>query len=125
MSLDVYLYGPAEERNCMCSRCGNEHKASEREELFSANITHNLNTMAGKAGIYRAVWRPGEIGITTAAQLIEPLTSGIALLESDPERFRQFDPSNGWGSYDCFLPWLRNYLRACKTHPDATVEVSR
>lgn len=26
--------------------------------VFETNITHNLNTMADKAGIYYACWRP-------------------------------------------------------------------
>lgn len=124
MSFDVYLCGPSETVPCVCP-CGHAHTKIERTVLFEANITHNLNRMAGEAGIYRAVWCPDEIGITTAAQLIEPLTSGIALLESDPERFRQFDPSNGWGSYQAFIPWLEAYLEACQAHPDASVEVSR
>ena len=49
--------------------------------LYSANITHNLNTMAREAGLYECLWRPGEI---SAVDLIEPLTKGLALLKSDP-----------------------------------------
>ena len=125
MSLDVYLYGPAEECDCICSKCGKPHRATERDEIYSANMTHNLNQMAHAASIYEEVWRPDEIGITTAAQLIAPLTAGIALLEADPDRFRQFDAPNGWGTYDSFVQWLKAYLRACEANPDATVEVSR
>src|SRR5688572_29936062 len=45
--------------------------------VYSANITHNLNAMAENAGIYMHLWRPDQIGIMTASQLIAPLTAGL------------------------------------------------
>ena len=125
MSLDVYLYGLEQDHLCECTHCGNTHKATVADLLYSANITHNLNTMAEEAGIYKALWRPEEIGIATSSQLIEPLTQGLALLESDPKRFKAFDSPNGWGLYVNFVPFVRDYLEACKRHPDARVEASR
>ena len=107
MSLDVWLV------------------AVRKVEVFSANITHNLNRMAEEAGIYECLWRPEEVSIEKAADLIEPLCSGIALMESDPDRFRKLEAKNGWGTYDQFLPWLRNYLAACRENPDAEICVSR
>ena len=93
--------------------------------VYDSNITHNLNKMADAAGIYKHLWRPDEIGITTAEQLIAPLTAGLALLKSDPERFEAFNSPNGWGLYEHFVPFVEGYLRACEANPDATVEVSR
>lgn len=93
--------------------------------VYESNITHNLNSMAREAGIYMHLWRPDEIGITTAEQLIEPLTAGLALLESDPDRFKRLNPENGWGSYGALVVFVRDYLEACKENPDAKVEVSR
>ena len=93
--------------------------------VYDANITHNLNRMAQEAGIYEIVWRPDEAGITTAYQLIKPLAAGIALLESDPERFKALNPENGWGDYDGFVKWLKQYLAACQLDQDAIIRVSR
>jgi len=93
--------------------------------VYQANITHNLNKMAGEAGIYQALWRPEEIGITKAAQLIDPLRDGLALLESDPERFKALNPSNGWGSYESLVEFVRKYLAACEKYPQARIKVSR
>jgi hypothetical protein len=93
--------------------------------VYSSNITHNLNRMAEEAGIYKHLWRPKELGITKAAELIEPLTAGLALLKSDPKRFEQFNSSNGWGMYKNFVPWVEQYLEACKADPDATISISR
>ena len=94
-------------------------------ELYRANITHNLNSMAMEAGIYECVWRPEECGITQAGQLIEPLRAGIALMKSDPARFKKHNASNGWGTYGDFVPWLEQYLEACEKHPKARVEAWR
>ena len=94
-------------------------------EIFSQNITHNLNKMADKAGIYEACWRPDEIGITKASQLIPILEKGLYDLKHNPDYFKSFDSPNGWGIYDNFVPWVEKYLDACKENPDAKVEVSR
>lgn len=112
MSLDVYLTIPSD-------------RSDETIELYWANTTHNLNKMATEAGIYQACWRPEEIGITKAEQLIEPLTKGLALMESDPPRFEAFNSPNGWGLYENFVPWLRRYLKACQEYPNADVRASR
>ena len=89
------------------------------------NMTHNLGKMADAAGLYDCLWRPDENGITTAAQVIEPLKAGIAALKADPDRFRPLSASNGWGTYDQFLPWLKEVLAACEANPDAEISVSR
>ena len=97
----------------------------QREEMFSANVTHNLNEMATAAGLYQAIWRPEEVGITYAKDLIAPLTEGIGKLKAYPEHFKTFEPRNGWGKYRYFVPWLDQYLAACKRNPDACIEACR
>jgi hypothetical protein len=84
-----------------------------------------IQTMADKAGIYRELWRPDEIGITTAGQLIEPLEKGLAELKARPEYFRRFNPENGWGTYEGLVEFVEKYLAACRTHPSAHVGVWR
>lgn len=94
-------------------------------EIYWANITHNLGRMAAAAGIYKELWRPEEIGITKASQLIEPLSAGLDRLKAKPDRFRLFDAPNGWGRYEHFVPFVEQYLAACRENPEATVNVSR
>jgi len=106
MSLDFYLY-------------------RDGERVFDRNITHNLNKMAMEAGIYNCLWRPDEHGITKASQCIQPLTHGLTMLISDPERFKKFDAPNGWGLYIHFVPFVTDVLMACIEFPDAVIEVSR
>lgn len=112
MSLDVYLYFE-------------DVRDWEKPAAYSANITHNLNTMAMAAGIYKELWRPDEINITHAHQLIEPLSKGLELLKKYPDYFSQFNASNGWGLYEHFVPFVEEYLTACKENSEAKIEVSR
>ena len=93
--------------------------------VFTANITHNLNQMAEEAGIYTCLWRPEEIGITHAWELILPLEEGLQRLRDDPNRFAQFNPKNGWGTYDTLVGFVLDYLLACELYPQAIVSVSR
>jgi len=125
MSLDVSLTGETVDVPCVCSECGHEHTRKHSEEFFSANITHNLGSMADEAGIYRCLWRPDENGITKAGQLVPLLEAGLALMRSDRPRFEKFNAKNGWGLYEHFIPWIEEYVEACKKYPDATVRVSR
>lgn len=122
MSLDVYLKRkePIEKE---CIHCGSTYK--EYEEVFEANITHNLGTMADKSGIYQYLWRPDELNITEAKELIEPLTKGLKDMKERPEYYKQFEASNGWGLYKHFVPWIEKYLEACIEYPDAIINVSR
>jgi len=94
-------------------------------EVYARNITHNLNKMAEEAGIYQHLWRPEELGIETAHELIEPLAGGLARLLKDPDHYRKFDAANGWGVYDDFVPFVKQYLDACIANPDAKIEISR
>ena len=125
MSLDISLYGPLEKHECECEKCGDKHETEYSSELFSANITHNLARMANAAGIYDCLWRPAESLIIHAHQIIQPLRNGIALMESDPSRFKKLDAANGWGTYETFLPWLKELLAACEENPGATVKAYR
>lgn len=93
--------------------------------VFDANVTHNLTRMADQAGIYAHLWRPEEIGIKFARDLIEPLEIGLAILKSDPTHFNKFDAPNGWGRYEHLVSFVEKYLDACRRHPDAAVSVSR
>ena len=99
--------------------------AVRETEVYTANITHNLTKMADKAGIYKALWCPEEIDITKAEQLIKPLEDGLAKLKADPAYYQQFDAPNGWGRYVHFVPFVKQYLEACRANPDAMVRTSR
>lgn len=112
MSLDILLFLEASKPDMGIS-------------VFSENITHNLNVMADKAGIYKCMWRPDENAIERAEQMIEPLRAGIAKLEADPAYFKQFNPINGWGTYEQLLGFARDLLLQCEAWPNARVYANR
>jgi hypothetical protein len=97
----------------------------ESNEIYRDNITHNLNPMAEAAGIYNELWRPDEIGITKAKELIDPLREGLHRLKSNPELYKTYNPSNGWGSYEGLVRFVKGYLNACYEYPEATIEADR
>jgi len=148
MSLDVYLKAPggdSPERWAIFIREAGQTREITLEEwnqrfpgecpslahvggdstIYNANITHNLTGMADAAGIYKALWRPDENGITKAHQLVEPLSAGLEKLRADPDRFSTFNPANGWGRYEGLVAFVEKYLNACRENPDADVTVSR
>jgi len=125
MSLDVYLT-----RKKWISYDEGKTLKEENEEVYSANITHNLGTMAhavkcGEHNLYEYLWRPEEIGIKKASELIEPLKEGSLELKDKPEAYRKYNSSNGWDVYEDFVPFVEQYLAACEANPDTDINVSR
>lgn len=94
-------------------------------EVWSGNVTHNLIQMAEAAGLYTALWRPDELGLVVAADIIPHLVAGLAELEAEPDRFRALIPTNRYGDYEHLLCFVNSYFTACRNNPDATISVSR
>ncbi len=122
MSLDVSLYRP-EKTKKTCPHCNSEYE--EQETVFDYNITHNLGGMAERAGVYQYLWRPEDMNIKVAKDLIKPLEIGLETLLSSPEIFKVMNPENGWGNYEGLVEFVKEYLRACKYYPDSIIYVSR
>ncbi len=132
MGLDVRLLSSQKEK-ISCYACDQDYY--EYKELYSGGTTHNLTEMAKEAGLYEALWRPykllglededEEFVVIKAKILINKLEEGLTKLESDPDYFHTFNSENGWGLYENFVPFVRNYLEACIEHPDATVDIWR
>lgn len=97
----------------------------ETTEVYTDNITHNLNNMAQAADLYMALWRPDEINCTQAKDIIGMLDRGLKRLKKSPEGFKKYNPENGWGKYEILVEFVENYLAACKKYPNARIEVSR
>ena len=141
MSLDVSLY-----RNYLVSYDEGVTLEPRREEVYSANITHNLGEMAEEAGLYKALWRPyqlkadyidfdnddyqsewqyEEANTVRAHEIIEIIEKGLEDMKARPKHYETFNSSNGWGMYHNFVPWIEKYLAALKEFPDAQVVCDR
>jgi len=95
------------------------------EFVYSRNITHNLNVMADKVGLYEYLWHPERFNIKSARLLIKPLKKGLRRLKANPEKYKKFNPENGWGDYEGLVRFVGDYLDACCRHTNADVSVSR
>ena len=124
MSLDITILGAESDVECRC-HCGHVHTHKKREELYNCHITHNLNMMATEANLYIALWRPEELQVKTAADLLPILKSGLLMLKSDPNKFKKLNQKDGFGTYDQLVRFVGNYIKACEDHPGATISVSR
>jgi hypothetical protein len=115
MSLDVYLM------------------VTKPVAVYERNITHNLGKMASEVklsnsnglSLYDVLWRPDEHELKLAKDIVELLDEGWEILDSEPDRFRQLNPENGWGNYDNLIQFVYDYRNACREEPDATVQVWR
>ncbi len=94
-------------------------------EVHRASITHNLIAMAAAADLYIPIWRPEEMDITTAAQLLPLLRDGWLRLHAEPEKCRALNPENVWGTYAGLVRFVEAYIAACIANPDAVISVSR
>lgn len=100
-------------------------KTSDGDYVYESNITHNLNTMADKAGIYNVIWNPKEIGAKNAEDIIEQLDKGLLKLIRNPSFFETFNSSNQWGVYRDLVIFVARYLEACRQYPNLLIEVSK
>ena len=99
--------------------------------VYGGNITHNLGKMAGEVKLsndltlYDILWRPDEHGLKFAREISELLNEGWNILLSEPEHYKQWDPENGWGSYEGLVDFVYKYRNACWDNPDAELRISR
>jgi hypothetical protein len=42
-----------------------------------------------------------------------------------PEKYKTLNPSNGWGSYEGLIEFVKKYHSACLDNPEAEIRVSR
>lgn len=102
--------------------------------IFTANITHNLGAMAravviyggySNVTLYDILWRPEEKGYTKASDIADMLGLGLVELVRFPEKYKAYNPENGWGSYEGLVAFVREYHSACIDNMEADVKVCR
>jgi len=97
----------------------------EDYQVFSRNITHNLTSMADACGVYKILWRPEELGLHLAKDLINDLEIGINYMSKNRVTLEAYNPPNGWGCYEIFYEDCIDILKACKENPNAKISVWR
>ena len=99
----------------------------EEKEVWSGNITHNLTKMAEKImcgffprlNLYDLLWRPEENGFTKVTiEYIILLMAGAGYLKSHREILEQYNPENGWGSYDTLVKFVSSLIEFLLVTPN-------
>lgn len=101
----------------------------EDNDYFHINITRNLTKMAEECNVigicnydaesavvtlYDLMWHPKEkLKVTTPTlDYLTDLIGCYKKLLEEPEFFRQFNPENGWGSYEGLVKKVKAYMEA-------------
>lgn len=108
MSYDVYV----------------EMDAGGPEPMFVdlGNMTSNVSGIWKKAMYGTGV---ADFDGKEARECVNVLEEGIEQMKLYPERFRDMEPSNGWGSVDGAREYLERLRDGFLRYPRATVRVSR
>ena len=99
--------------------------------VWDYNITHNLGKMADQVRLsnghtlYQVLWRPEELDFVYAGEIIRWLKEGLSILLSNPEKYKAYNPENGWGSYEGLVQFVEEYIKACIDNPEAKIETCR
>ncbi len=83
------------------------------------NYTYNCSAMF-VAGCDNSLSDLHGMRCAVAAPIIR---HAVDWMVSHPDECRAMNPSNGWGKYETFLPWVQNILAECEANPDATLHV--
>ena len=67
--------------------------------------------------------RPPEWGGKTGREMYPILLQGISLLSVYPQKYRCFEPENGWGTVETTIAFLEKVAANCEQYPDAVLEV--
>lgn len=115
MSLDLRI-GKEE----FCNECGSQDKF-----ISSFNYTYNVSSMWYK--VFPEDCTNGMVYIDgmRGKQAKIKLQTAIDYMENNKEELEKLNPKNSWGSYDSFLNFIRELLRASMDNPEAFWEGDR
>ena len=85
-------------------------------------INHTSNTAAmikEVCGSYPSAWNGKR-----CSDMYPVLMQGASLLNLNREKYRQFEPSNKWGTVETTIDFLMKISDNCDKYPTAIIEVS-
>jgi hypothetical protein len=84
----------------------------------AGNLTFNLSKMMTAANVH-----PDILKGKTGKEIIPILRKAWSELIKDPDKFKRYNPPNGWGSYEGLLTWLKETVETAEEHLDAKFAV--
>lgn len=85
--------------------------------LYERGFTYNNSGIMYAIGCGR-----DDLSGKLASEVVERIANGIRLLQSEPSKYRDKEPSNGWGGIEDCLNLLNGLLGACRAAPLARIE---
>lgn len=101
----------------------------ETNEFWHGNITHNLAKMANQCWsdtctLDDLLWRdkmPDDI-----IEYISNLFTCLFELEDNPDKYKEYNPENGWGTYEQLIEFVRSFIHALLDMPfGSTIKYSK
>lgn len=92
-------------------------------ELWWRNITHNVNKMADKCGLYKPLWCANEY--ESNKDIVEGISSGIKKAIEMRWELEAMNPENGWGSHKDLLLFAYAVRDALIEFPHGIVHISK
>lgn len=101
-------------------------------EFWHGNITHNLTEMAEdclsfdeeyqRYNLYGLLWRDTQVPFTGVYLniYIAHLAYCLYVLKNDPDHFKKFNPSNGWGTYEQLCNFVEEFIKALVNMPEGS-----
>lgn len=68
--------------------------------------------------------RPPEWSGRSCKEMYPILMQGISLLTIFPQKYKAFEPVNGWGTVETTRAFLEKIVDTCEKYPDAIIEVT-
>lgn len=96
----------------------------ETNEFWHGNITGNLTEMAEGCfpdveSLYDLLWRDEEPN--DIIYYVYQLFACLIELQDNPDTYKQFNPSNGWGTYEQLIEFVRSFIHALIDMPEGSI----
>ena len=98
-------------------------EADRYRELEDPELDTWINYTSNTAKIIEKVCGsfPSKWDDKKASELIPILEKGISELTEHPEKYKIYEPRNGWGNIPGTRNFLGDILNVCRKHPEAVV----
>lgn len=93
---------------------------TEMEVADIGNYTSNVAAMWREALGHQLCDLDGR----RAGDALNVVGMAVEAMEASPSEYEALSPSNGWGSYEGALAYLRRLRDACALHPNAQIHIS-
>lgn len=95
----------------------------ETNEFWHGNITNNLNEMAGACfpdleSLRDLLWRDEEPN--DIIYYVYQLFACLIELQDNQDVYKQFNPANGWGTYEQLVEFVRSFIHALIDMPEGS-----